>query len=55
MPGMGEKKIGKGNKKPNKAHKTLEGKPQEEGSMPSSVVMSLEAGQVSGLLPMSAK
>lgn len=44
----------KSNKEPNKAHTILEGKPLEEGSMPSSVVMSLEAGQVSGLLPMSA-
>lgn len=35
-------------------HTALEGKPLEEGSMPSSVVMSLDAGQMSGLLLVSA-
>lgn len=35
-------------------HIALEGKPLEEGSMPSSVVMTLEAGQMSGLLLVSA-
>ena len=31
-----------------------EGKPQEEGSMPPSVVMSLDTGQMSGLSHVSA-
>lgn len=35
-------------------HIALEGKPLEEGSMPSSVVMTMEAGQMSGLLLVSA-
>lgn len=35
-------------------HTALEGKPPEEGSMPPSVVMSLDAGQMSGLLLVSA-